>query len=115
MNDQQPLRYSRHVLLEEIGFEGRQRLFTSRVFAPPVGITGTLQAAEAFKLLAGIERGLSGKLLTLNALDMNVMRSTLSRDPICRVCGEAGAADSQRADHPIFARSASGTCDNQYD
>jgi len=83
------------------------------VFAPLVGIIGTLQAAEALKLLAGIERGLSGKLLTLNALDMNIMRSNLSRDPACRVCAEAAAVDSKRAVHPIPARGASGTCHDQ--
>jgi molybdopterin-synthase adenylyltransferase len=64
------------------------RCATTGVFAPLVGIIGTWQAAEALKLLAGIARGLSGKLLTLNALDMNVTRSTLSKDPACSVCGE---------------------------
>jgi molybdopterin-synthase adenylyltransferase len=63
------------------------RCATTGVFAPLVGIIGTLQAAEALKLLIGIERGLSGKLLTINALDMNVMRSNLSKDPACCVCG----------------------------
>jgi molybdopterin-synthase adenylyltransferase len=65
------------------------RCATTGVFAPLVGIIGTLQAAEALKLLAGIERGLSGKLLTINALDMDIMRSTLSKDPACTVCGNS--------------------------
>ena len=63
------------------------RCATTGVFAPLVGIIGALQAAEALKLLMGIERGLSGKLLTVNALDMHIMRSTLSKDPGCRACG----------------------------
>lgn len=63
------------------------RCATTGVFAPLVGIIGTLQAAEALKLLVGIARGLSGRLLTLNALDMNVTRSALSRDPACSACG----------------------------
>lgn len=63
------------------------RCATTGVFAPLVGLVGTLQAAEALKLLAGIERGLVGKLLTVNALDMNIMRSTLSKDAACGVCG----------------------------
>lgn len=63
------------------------RCATTGVFAPLVGIIGTLQAAEALKLLIGIERGLSGKLLFVNALDMNFMRSELSKDPTCSVCG----------------------------
>ena len=64
------------------------RCATTGVFAPLVGIIGTLQAAEALKLLVGIEQGLSGKLLFVNALDMNFMRTELSRDPACAVCGE---------------------------
>lgn len=64
------------------------RCATTGVFAPLVGIIGTLQAAEALKLLIGIDRGLSGKLLSVNALDMNVLRSSLSKDPACCACGE---------------------------
>jgi len=65
------------------------RCATTGVFAPLVGIIGSLQAAEALKLLMGMERGLSGKLLTVNALDMNIMRSNLSKDPACRACGSS--------------------------
>lgn len=63
------------------------RCATTGVFAPLVGIVGSLQAAEALKLLAGIERGLSGKLLTIDALDMRIVRSNLSRDESCCACG----------------------------
>lgn len=63
------------------------RCATTGVFAPLVGIVGAMQAAEALKLLAGIEHGLSGRLLTVNALDMIVMRSALNSDPACRACG----------------------------
>ena len=63
------------------------RCATTGVFAPLVGIIGTLQAAEALKLLAGIEPGLSGKLLTCNALEMRMQRSTISKDFACAVCG----------------------------
>ena len=73
------------------------RCATTGVFAPLVGIIGTLQAAEALKLLMGVESGLSGKLLSVNALDMNIMRSNLSKDPSCRVCGEDLAASNQSA------------------
>ena len=62
------------------------RCATTGVFAPLTGIIGTIQAAEALKLLAGIARGLSGRLLTLDALDMNFSRSTLGKDPACSVC-----------------------------
>ena len=62
------------------------RCATTGVFAPLVGFIGTLQAAEALKLLIGIERGLTGKLLTVNALDMNIICGMLSKDPACGVC-----------------------------
>ncbi|HXU92642.1 MAG TPA: HesA/MoeB/ThiF family protein [Gallionella sp.] len=62
------------------------RCATTGVFAPLVGIVGAMQAAEALKLLMRIERGLSGKLLTINGLDMNVMRSALTRDTACCAC-----------------------------
>ncbi|MGA9665153.1 MAG: HesA/MoeB/ThiF family protein [Gallionella sp.] len=74
-------------LFPEDSHAAELRCATTGVFAPLAGIIGTLQAAETLKLLIGIERGLSGKLLTLNALDMNVMRSNLHKDPACKVCG----------------------------
>lgn len=63
------------------------RCATTGVFAPLVGIIGAMQAAEAIKLLAGIERGLSNRLFFVNALDMNVMISDVSKDASCKVCG----------------------------
>lgn len=63
------------------------RCATTGVFSPLVGIVGSLQAAEALKLLAGVARGLDGKLLTIDALDMRIVRSNLSRDESCCVCG----------------------------
>ena len=74
-------------LFPEDSVAAELRCANTGVFAPLTGIIGTLQAAETLKLLIGIERGLSGKLLTLNALDMNITRSTLSKDPACSVCG----------------------------
>jgi molybdopterin-synthase adenylyltransferase len=74
-------------LFPEDSLAAELRCATTGVFAPLTGIIGTLQAAETLKLLAGMARGLSGRLLTLNALDMNFMRSTLSKDPACSVCG----------------------------
>ena len=62
------------------------RCATTGVFAPLVGIIGTLQAAEALKLLIGINHGLSGKLLTFNALHSTIKRSILTQDPACQVC-----------------------------
>jgi molybdopterin-synthase adenylyltransferase len=78
-------------LFPEDSLAAELRCATTGVFAPLTGVIGTLQAAEALKLIAGIERGLSGKLFTVNALDMNIMRSSLSKDPACSVCGDRGS------------------------
>lgn len=93
-------------LFPEDSLAAELRCATTGVFAPLVGIVGTLQAAETLKLLMGIERGLSGKLLSINALDMSIMRSTLSRDPACNACG-ANAAQTPVA---MPAGCADGSC-----
>lgn len=74
-------------LFPEDAVAAELRCATTGVFAPLVGVIGTLQAAETLKLLAGIARGLSGRLLTCNALDMMVQRSAVSKDFACVVCG----------------------------
>ena len=56
------------------------------VFAPVTGIIGTVQAAEALKLAAGIETGLRGRLLILDALTMHWHSVRVPRDPQCPVC-----------------------------
>jgi adenylyltransferase/sulfurtransferase len=56
------------------------------VFAPLVGIIGAMQAAETLKLLAGIGESLNGRLLLLDALNMDVRTVKLQRDPGCAVC-----------------------------
>ena len=62
------------------------RCATTGIFAPLTGIIGTIQAAETLKLLVGISTGLSGKLLTINALDMNIKQSRFQKDPHCPIC-----------------------------
>jgi molybdopterin/thiamine biosynthesis adenylyltransferase len=57
------------------------------VFAPLTGIIGTMQAAEALKLAAGIGTPLTGRLLLVDALTMTIRSLTVPRDPLCAVCG----------------------------
>ena len=57
------------------------------VFAPLTGIVGTVQAAEALKLLCGAGTTLHGRLLVLDALTMEWRTLKLARDPGCTVCG----------------------------
>ena len=56
------------------------------VFAPLVGMVGTLQAAEALKLLCGIGRVLTGRLLLLDGRAMEWHEMTLVRNAACPVC-----------------------------
>lgn len=56
------------------------------VFAPLTGIIGTIQAAEALKLMAGIGEPLTGRLLLVDALTMELRTIRLVRDPACPVC-----------------------------
>jgi molybdopterin/thiamine biosynthesis adenylyltransferase len=63
---------------------------TMGVFAPLVGIIGTMQAAEALKLLAGSGRSLAGRLLMLDARTMDWMPIGVARNAACPVCAERG-------------------------
>ena len=56
------------------------------VFAPMTGIIGTVQAAEALKLLAGIGQSLAGRLLLLDGLAMSWREIRVPRDAGCAVC-----------------------------
>ena len=60
---------------------------TMGVFAPLVGIIGTMQAAEALKLLAGVGTSLAGRLLMLDARAMRWDEIRIERQPACPVCG----------------------------
>jgi molybdopterin/thiamine biosynthesis adenylyltransferase len=60
---------------------------TMGVFAPLVGIVGSVQAAEALKLLAGCGRTLAGRLLMLDARNMAWDSIAIARHAGCAVCG----------------------------
>ena len=59
---------------------------TMGVLAPLVGIIGSIQAAEALKLLVGIGRPLAGRLQMLDARSMEWTEMRVTRDPGCPVC-----------------------------
>jgi len=59
---------------------------TMGVFAPLVGIIGTMQAAEALKLVAGIGESLAGRLLLLDARNMEWTSIGVARNAACCVC-----------------------------
>ena len=74
------------------------RCATMGVFAPLVGIIGTLQAAEALKLLAGVGRPLRGRLLMLEARQMEWTELRVPRQSDCPVC--QGRDSVPAATHP---------------
>jgi molybdopterin/thiamine biosynthesis adenylyltransferase/rhodanese-related sulfurtransferase len=57
------------------------------------GIVGSLQAAEAIKLVLGRGEPLIGRLLLLDALEMRFRELALRRDPECPACGDAPSID----------------------
>ena len=59
---------------------------TMGVFAPLVGIIGSVQAAEALKLIAGVGSSLAGRLQMLDARTMEWTELRIGRDPSCPVC-----------------------------
>lgn len=63
------------------------RCATLGVFAPLVGIIGSVQAAEAIKLVSGVGASLAGRLLMLDARRMSWSEIQLQPDPACSVCG----------------------------
>lgn len=81
-----------HCLFAEDAQAEEERCATMGVFAPLVGVIGTLQAMEAIKLVAGIGETLAGRLLLFDALASRWHEVRLARDPHCRVCGAARAA-----------------------
>lgn len=74
-------------LFPESGENEEMRCAVMGVFAPLVGIIGAMQAAEALKILTGAGQTMSGRLLLLDALNMDVRTVKLQRDPACAVCG----------------------------
>ena len=64
------------------------RCATMGVFAPLVGIIGSLQAAEALKLLVGVGTSLAGRLQMLDARRMEWSEIRVGRQAGCSVCGQ---------------------------
>ena len=76
-----------HCLFPADAHGEEERCATMGVFAPLVGVIGTLQAMEAIKLLAGVGETLAGRLLLFDARAVRWHEVRLTRDPHCAVCG----------------------------
>lgn len=57
------------------------------IFGAIAGIMGSLQAAEALKELLGLGNGLSGRLVTYDALAGRFHETRFKKDPACALCG----------------------------
>lgn len=64
------------------------RCATLGVFAPLVGIVGTLQAAEALKLLCGLGSPLTGRLMMIDGRELALHTVAIPRQPHCAVCAQ---------------------------
>ena len=77
-----------HCLFPEEGDLEEMRCAVMGVFAPLVGIIGSMQAGEALKLIMGIGEPLQARLLLMDVLNMQIRTVKLSKDASCKVCGE---------------------------
>ena len=77
-----------HCLYPEQTEAEETRCAVMGVFAPLVGIIGSLQATEALKLLLDAGTSLCGKLLLLGALHMELRTIKLIKDKTCSACAQ---------------------------
>ena len=69
------------------------------------GMVGTIQATEAIKIIIGIGQSLSGKLLLIDAMDMDFRTVKIRRDPNCPLCGDNPTV-TELIDYDIFCGTA---------
>jgi adenylyltransferase/sulfurtransferase len=67
------------------------------VLAPLLGIIGSIQATEAMKLIVAMGTTLVGRVLVLDALDMEWRTLRLRKDPQCPVCSVSASAHASGA------------------
>jgi adenylyltransferase/sulfurtransferase len=67
------------------------------------GIVGTIQAAEALKLLLGVGEPLIGRMLIYDALGARFDEIAIPRDPACVTCGSRVAPSRHPAVAPASA------------
>lgn len=78
-----------HCLFPAMGEDQDMRCAVMGVFAPLVGIIGSVQAAETLKILLNIGQTLNGRLLLLDGLSMEWRTIKLNKDSGCVVCSRA--------------------------
>jgi adenylyltransferase/sulfurtransferase len=68
--------------------EELQNCATNGVIAPITGMVGSVQALEAMKLIMGIGETLTGRLLLIDGLTMEINTMRLRKNPKCPTCGD---------------------------
>ena len=81
-----------HCLFPEADDVEEFRCATTGVLGPLVGMVGSVQAAEAIKLIVGMGEPLVGRLLSVDALRMQWHTIRFRRDPACPACARRGPA-----------------------
>ena len=71
------------------GHELAQTCTETGVVAPLLGMIGSVQAMETLKVLMRIGNVLEGRLLLLDALQMEWQTMRFPRDPECQLCSSA--------------------------
>lgn len=84
-SNEQLERYSRHIILKEVGVKGQKKLLNAKVLIIGAGGLG----APCAMYLAAAGELLTGYLLTFNALKMEFRKIKLPKpNGKCAVCGE---------------------------
>ena len=65
------------------------------------GLVGSIQAIETIKLILGIGESLSGRLLLIDALTMEVRSVKLRRNKDCPLCGDNPTV-TELIDYEVF-------------
>ncbi len=92
--EEQIQRYSRHILLQDVGVEGQEKIMNARVLVVGAGglgaiagMLGTIQAAETLKYFTGIGELLTNRLLTFDAKTMQFRTVPVKHRDSCAICG----------------------------
>ena len=93
MNDQQLLRYSRHILLDEIGIEGQQKILGARALV--IGAGGLGSPAAMYLASAGIGR--------LTIIDNDTVDLTNLQRQIAHTTARVGRAKAESARETLHA------------
>jgi molybdopterin/thiamine biosynthesis adenylyltransferase len=78
-------------------YRGMATSGTIPVMGVAPGVIGSLQATEAIKLLSGLGRPVTGRLIVFDGLEMSFTELEIPRDPECPQCGGSSSRDTSQA------------------